>query len=82
MECYNRLLLQLSQYYVGKWHGTWDEDLQLLAGAIQAMKNHSTGYSANMMMLLMEVTQPVDIFMGTEGAEMRDENPSAYLTRL
>ena len=46
------------------------------------MKNCSTGYSANMMMLLMEVTQPMDILMGTEGAEMRDENPSAYLTRL
>ena len=46
------------------------------------MKNRSTGYNANMMMLLMEVTQPVDILMGTEGAEMRDENPSAYLTRL
>ena len=82
VECYNRLLLQLSRCYVGTRHGTWDEDLQLLAGAIRAMKNRSTGYSANMMMLLMEVTQPVDILMGTEGAEMRDENPSAYLTRL
>ena len=30
----------------------------------------------------MEVTQPVDILMGTEGAEMGDENPSAYLTRF
>ena len=46
------------------------------------MKNCTTGYSVNMMMLLMEVTQPVDILLGTEGAEMRDENPSAYLTKL
>ena len=82
VEHYNRLLLQLSRCYVGTWHGTWDEDLQLLAGAIRVMKNCSTGYSANMMMLLMKVTQPVDILMGTEGTEMRDENPSANLTKL
>ena len=71
---YNRLLLQLSRCYISTRQGTWDEDLQLLAGAIRAMKNRSTGYSANMMMLLMEVTQPVDILMGTEGAEMKDEH--------
>ena len=82
VERYNRLLLQLSRCYINNRQGTWDEDLQLLAGAIRAMKNCLTGYSANMMMLLVEVTQPVDILMGTEGVEMRDENPSAYLKRL
>ena len=62
--------------------GTWDQDLQLLAGAIRTMKNHSTGYSANMMMLLIDTFQPVDILMGTEGATVGDENPSEYLCKL
>ena len=46
------------------------------------MKNRSTGYSANMMMLLMDTFQPVDILMGTEGATLRDEDPSTYLKKL
>ena len=61
--------------------GTWDQDLQLLARAIRTMKNCSTGYSANMM-LLMDTFQPVDILIGTAGAAARDENPSEYLCKL
>ena len=61
---------------------TWDEDLQLLAVAIRAMKNQSTGHSANIMMLLMDTFQPVNILMGTEGATLRDDDPSTYLRKL
>ena len=46
------------------------------------MKNYSTGSSANMMVLLMDVFQPVDLLMGAEGVVMRDKNPSAYLAKL
>ena len=77
-----RLLLQLIRCYISTRQSTWDEDLQLLAGAIRAMKNRSTGYSANMMMLLMDTFQPVDILMGTEGAILCDEDPSTYLKKL
>ena len=35
-----------------------------------------------MMMLLMDTFQPVDILMGTEGATLRDEDPSTYLKKL
>ena len=64
------------------WQGTWDQDLKLLARAIRTIKNHSTGNSANMMTLLMDTFQPVDILTGTEGAVVRDKNPSEYLCKL
>ena len=82
VEWYNRLLLQIIRCYMCNWQGTWDQDLQLLARAIRTMKDCSTGYSANMMMLLMDTFQPVDILMGTVGAAVRDENPSEYLHKL
>ena len=82
VEWYNQLLLQLIRCYMHNWQGTWDQDLQLLARAIRTMKNHSTGYSANMMMLLMDTFQPVDILMGTVGAAVRDKNPSEYVCKL
>ena len=82
VERYNRLLLQLICCYISTRQATWDEDLQLVAGAIRGMKNHATGYSANTMMLLADNFQPVNILMGVEGAMMRDENPSEYLKRL
>ena len=68
--------------YISTRQATWDEDLQLLAGATRGMKNHATVYSANTMMLLADNFQPVDILMGVEGAMMRDENPPEYLKRL
>ena len=46
------------------------------------MKNCSSGNSTNMMMMLMHTFQPVDIQTGTEGAAVRDENPSEYLCKL
>ena len=45
-------------------------------------ENCSTGYSVNMMMLLMDTFQPVDILMDMDGTSMRDENPSEYLHNL
>ena len=47
VERYNCLLLQLIRCYISTRQNTWDEDLQLLAGALRAMKNQSTGYSTN-----------------------------------
>ena len=61
---------------------TWDEDLQLLAGAIHAMKNRSTGFSANMLMLGSEVSQPVDILFGAALRRDDDVNPADYVKQL
>ena len=43
VERYNQLLLQLICCYISTRQAPWDEDLQLLAGAIRGMKNHVTG---------------------------------------
>ena len=82
VERYNRLLLQLIRCYRHSKQKTWDQDLQILAGAIHSMEYRSTGYSANMMMLGMEVFQPIDILMRTAGEHFRDENPAGYVQHL
>ena len=82
VEWYKRLLLQLIRCYIHNWQSTWDQDLGLLAGTIRTIKNCSTGYSTNMMILLMDTFQPVDILMGAEEAAVRNENPSEYLCKL
>ena len=81
-ECYNRLLLQMIQCFHRAREKTWDEDLQLLAGAIRAMKNCSTGFSANMLMLGSEVSQPVDILFGAALRMDDDVDPADYVKQL
>ena len=78
-ECYNRLLLQMIRCFRRACEKTWDEDLQLLAGAIQAMKNHSTGFSANMLMLGSETTQPIDVLFGSALRKEEDTDPADYV---
>ena len=46
------------------------------------MEHRATGYSANMMMLGMEVFQPIDILMRTAGEHFRDEDPAGYVQHL
>ena len=82
VEWYNRLLLQLIHCYCHSKQKTWDQDLQILAGAIRSMEHRATGYSANMMMLGIEVFQPIDILMRTAGEHFRDENPAGYVKHL
>ena len=82
VEQYNRFLLQLICCYHYSKQKTWDEDLQVLAGAICSMEHSATGYSANMMMLGMEVFQPIDILMQTAGEHFHEENPAGYVQHL
>ena len=82
VEWYNRLLLQLILCYHHSKQKTWDQDLQILAGALCSMEHRATGYSANMMMLGMEVFQPIDILMQTAGEHFRDEDPAGYVQHL
>ena len=82
VEQYNRLLLQLIHCYRHSKQKTWDLDLQILAGAIRSMEHRAAGYSANMMMLGMEVFQPIDILMRTAREHFLDEDPAGYVQHL
>ena len=79
VEHYNHLLLQIVHCYLHAKDKTWDQDLQLLAGAIRGMEHHATGFSANMMMLGVEVFTPIDILMRTASEHYQDENPAGYV---
>ena len=46
------------------------------------MEHCAKGFSANMMMLGMEVFQPVNILMCTAGEYYKDENPVGYVQHL
>ena len=46
------------------------------------MEHRATGYSANMMMLGMEVFQPIDILMRTAGEHFHDKDPAGYVQHL
>ena len=46
------------------------------------MKHCATGFSANMIMLGMEVFTPIDILMCTAGEHYWDENPAGYVQHL
>ena len=81
-ERYNQLLLQMIRCFRHAHEKTWDEDHQLLAGAIRAMKNHSTGFSANMLMLGFKVSQPVDILFGAALRTDDDVDPADYAKQL
>lgn len=82
VERYNRTLLQLIRCYRRGNLDTWDEDLQLLAGAIRATVNRQTGYTANMMMLGHEVLQPPDLLLGTSTIDGTSRDPAEYVKTL
>ena len=81
VERYNRLLLQMIRCYITQNSRDWDEDLQLLAGAIRGMKHRSIGYSANEMMLGTDVYTPTNIIFQTPGDETEEE-PATYVEKL
>ena len=74
-ERYNQLLQMIRCFRYAR-EKTWDEDLQLLAGAIRAMKNRSTGFSANMLMLGSEASHPVNC--ANYCARLRDTKLRTY----
>lgn len=82
VERYNRTLLQLIRCARTGNLDTWDENLQILAGALRATLNRQTGFTPNMMMLGREVTQPVDVLMGTAAANTKGLGPASYVEQL
>ena len=63
-EVFNRVILQMVRSFISKGLKNWDEHLPLITMALHSMKNHSTGFSANMMMLGRETIQPLDLMLG------------------
>ncbi len=63
-EVFNRTILQMIRSYISRGLKDWDEHLPLIRMALHSMKNRSTGFSANMMMLGRETLQPIDIMLG------------------
>ena len=63
VEVFNRTILQMIQAYVSRGVKDWDEHLPLISMALHSMKNRSTGFSANMLMLGRENIQPIDLML-------------------
>ena len=82
MERYYRTLLQVIRCYIRAKQKTWDHDLEELAAAIWCMKNRQTQFTANMMMLGREVRRPIDLMLGVEYANMRQNNPAEWVQKL
>ena len=66
--------------YLSKGFREWDEYIPLIAMALHSLKNRSTGYSANMLMLGRETIQPVDLMLGL--SNQTPKSPSAWVTSL
>ena len=50
-EVFNRTIMQMVRSYVSGGMKDWDEHLPLISMALHSMKNDSTGFSANQLML-------------------------------
>ena len=79
VERYNRVLLQLIQCFIHGDQNTRDEYLQHLAGAIRSAVNRQTGFLANMMMFGREVSQPINLMMGTSANRPHYDNAGKYV---
>ena len=79
---FNKMLLQIICVYLKGNQRTWDENLQLLAGAIRASVHRTTGFTANRMMLGREVLEPIDMMLGTASQNLRQETPVEYVKKL
>ena len=82
VERFNKTLLQIICAYLKGNQRTWDKNLQLLAGAIRASVNRTTGFTANRMMLGREVLEPIDLMLGTASQNLRQETPVEYVRKL
>jgi hypothetical protein len=61
VERYNRTLMDAVRCYINKSQDRWDEHLAHIAGALRSAVNHSTGFTANKLMLGREVNTPTHL---------------------
>ena len=79
-EVFNRVILQMIRAYISRGYKDWDEHLPLITMALHSMKNRSTGFSANMLMLGRETIQPIDLILGLPGPSPQD--PPTWVANL
>jgi DNA-binding transcriptional MocR family regulator len=53
------------RYYIDKAQNHWDEHLAQIEGALRSALNRYTGYTANHLMLVIEVNTPADLMFWT-----------------
>ena len=82
VERYNRTLLQLIRCFLKGRPETWDEYLPQLAAAIRSTVQRQTGFTPNKMMLGREVTQPIELMLGTVDITQEKKVPSTYVDTL
>ena len=80
VEVLNRVILQMIRSYVSRGVKDWDEHLPLIAMTLHSMRNKSTGFSANMLMLGREVVQPIDLILGLPRPTPQD--PPTWVSNL
>ena len=66
--------------YVSRGKKDWDEHLPLISMALHSMKNKTTGFSVNQLMLGREVIQPIDLILGL--SEQSPQNPPNWVGTL
>ncbi|MCG8035188.1 MAG: DDE-type integrase/transposase/recombinase [Candidatus Thiodiazotropha taylori] len=79
-EIFNRVILQMIRSYLSRGVRDWDEHLPLISMALHSMKNKSTGFSANMLMLGRETIQPIDLIIGLPKPTPQD--PPTWVANL
>ena len=79
-EVFNKVILQMIRSYLSKGYKEWDEYQPSITMALHSMKNRSTGYSANMLMLGRETIQPIDLMLGNSNESPK--YPSEWVSTL
>ena len=80
VEVCNRTILQMIISYLSRGLRNRDEYLPIIAKALYSMKNRSTVFSANMLMLGRETIQPIDLMLGL--SRHTPQNPSNWVESL
>ena len=79
-EVFNKIILQMIRAYLSRGFKEWDQHIPLIAMSLHSMKNRSTGYSANMLMLGRETIQPIDLMLGIHNNS--PQSPSGWVASL
>jgi len=82
IERYNSLILQTIRCFLKKQQNKWDDQIQLLTGAIRATPNRQTGFSANLLMFGREVTHPLDLTLGLQTVNQQEKEIVEYVQDL
>ena len=74
VERHNRTIKNAIRCYVSDHQRDWDVNLPLIASAIRASVNRSTGYTPNRLMLGREVDLPADIVFPAHPKTLKDHD--------